>query len=135
MRNWINKYFVSLGFLLVVLFTQAAGHSNSVHSLKAGQDTCTSADVQKSLTNINSISSLIFKKAENRFTTSEVDEEEISSSAKKIFKNAAFALTSFTAHNVSGHFASVYQKRLHVYKQLTSYSPYRLYIKFRVIRL
>lgn len=132
MRNWINKYVLSLGILLLVCFNHAAAHSNS--ALHQNNKESFSQSASKHLTDINSYSSPIFKKAE-RFTTSEIDEEEISSSAKKIFKSAVVAVTSFTGHRVSGHFASVYQKRLYVYKQLTSYSPYRLYIKFRVIRL
>ena len=135
MKNWINRYVLSIGILLVVLFTQAAGHSNSVQTSQAGKETYTSTDVQKGLTSINSISSPVFKKAENRFTTSEVDEEEVTASAKKFLKGTACIPTSFTGHQVSGHFDSVYQKCLYTHKPLTSFWPYRLYIKFRVIRL
>lgn len=133
MKNWITKYVLLLSVLLLGTLNPAAAHSNS--ALHADSKEAFEQSSITHLTSINSISSPIFKKSENRFTTSEVDEEEITSSAKKFLKGNAFASNSFTGHRVSGHFSSIYQKRLYVYKQLTSYSPYRLYIKFRVIRL
>lgn len=132
MKNWINKHILLLGILLLVCYNQAAAHSNSL-SYHSGKEVSFS-EGQKHLASINSISSPVLKKSESKYTTSEVDEEEINTSAKKFLKGTASIISTFTGHNVSGHFAAVYQKRLSN-KQLLSFSPYRLYIKFRVIRL
>ena len=136
MKNWINKYLLLLSMLLMVCSNHSAAYANSSLVKDAGKGTVSQSELQKHITSISSYSSAVFKKAEDRFTTNESsEEEEVSSSGKKLLKNSACLNTSFYKHSIPSSFETLYKKSNRFKERFTSFSPCRLYILLRVIRL
>jgi hypothetical protein len=135
MKNRINKYLLLLGMLLMVCTNHYAAHAGSSSVKDAGKEVVSQNEIHKQITSINSYTSAVFKKAEDRFTTNESSEEEVSSSAKKIIKNTGALNAIFKARFIPLHFEPIHKKRSAFYDKVTSSASCRLHILFRVIRL
>lgn len=134
MKSRILKYILSLSVMLLVFAGQLITYNTSSAHTTAGAK-LSQSDNRERIASINSYSSLVFKKSESKFTTSESDEEEISSSGKKFLKTTGSFVSVSQYKILHGYFEPFFKNQLHNYRQLISYSPQRLYIKNRVLRL
>lgn len=135
MKNRLTKYILSLSVLLLALFSQYHGYSGSLEGNAAKK--LSGADIlEYNASHVSLATVTIVKENHETFLPSDTDneEEEVTSHAKKLVKTAALPSYYFQRLLPATIGDSDNKSSQHC-GQSTPYSPYRPYIRFRVIRI
>lgn len=132
MRTRVTKYMLSLSVVLMACFGYLYSHTPAMEFEGSHNVTHLSLKQKNSDHVESSLSAYDANKA--KFTTDNNDtEEEFSAAAKKFVKTGSCFISSI--YSRAGYLSLSYPKCLYNARQFIAYSPQRLFIKFRVIRL
>lgn len=134
MRIKVTKYILALSVILMACFGYLYRSSPAATQVyNTGHHVTHIDSKQKNADHVESLLSA-YDANKAKFTTDNNDnEEEFSGGGKKLLKAGSFFISSF--YSRCGFLSLSYQKCVCPLHHFVAYSPTRLFIKFRVIRL